>query len=148
MHARRRGKAGSTKPIAKTPPAWITYKAEEVESLVVKLAKQGSNSSMIGLILRDGYGIPDVKKITKKTITQIIAEKGLAPDLPEDFMNLIKRIVQIKKHLKLHKKDNVSKRGLHLAESKLLRLLKYYKRNGKIPEDWKYNPKNVELLVE
>lgn len=138
MHARKKGKSGSKKPLAKTAPSWVSYKPKEVEMLVVKLAKQGLSSSKIGLILRDSYGIPDVEKITKKKITKIMQEKGITPELPEDLNNLIKRAVQIKKHLEKHRKDKVSKRGLQLIESKIRRLEKYYKRTKRIPHNWKY----------
>jgi len=138
MHARKRGKSGSKKPLATTPPSWVNYKSEEVEKLVEKLAKQGLSASKIGLVLRDSYGIPDVEKITKKKITKILKEKGLAPKIPEDLQNLIARAMQVKKHLEVHRKDKVSKRGLQLIESKIRRLEKYYKRTKKLPLDWKY----------
>ena len=137
MHARRRGKSGSKKPLSEPTPKWVLYKADEVESLVVKLAKQGTSSSMIGLILRDSYGVPDVEKITNKKICKIIEEKKLTPPLPEDINNLIKKAIQLKKHLIIHKKDMHSKRGLQLTTSKINRLMKYYKRTGKLPQEWK-----------
>ena len=138
MHARRKGKSGSKKPLASTPPSWVSYKPKEVEMLIVKLAKQGLDSSKIGLMLRDSYGIPDVERLTKKKITRILKEKELTPELPEDMQNLTKRAMQIKKHLELHKKDRVSKRGLQLIEAKIRRLEKYYKKTKKIPANWKY----------
>lgn len=138
MYARRKGKAGSKKPIATTPPSWVSYKPKEVEMLVIKLAKQGLDSSKIGLILRDSYGIPNVEKLTKKKINQILKEKDLAPELPEDIQNLIKKSMQIRKHLEINKKDRVSKRGLQLTEAKIRRLEKYYKKKKKLPAKWKY----------
>jgi len=139
IHARRRGKAGSKKPLSEPTPKWVQYKSDEVESLVLKLAKQGMSTSMIGLTLRDSYGVPDVEKITKKKIGKILEEKGIAPQIPEDINNLIKKAIQLKKHLIIHKKDMHSKRGLQLITSKLNRLVKYYKSAGKLPEEWKLN---------
>lgn len=139
IHARRRGKAGSKKPLSEPTPKWVQYKSEEVESLVMKLAKQGLSSSQIGLILRDSYGIPDVEKITNKKICKILEEKNLMPQFPEDFNNLIKRAIHLKKHLLLHKKDMHSKRGLQLITSKINRLMKYYKGTGKLPVEYKLN---------
>lgn len=147
MHSRKRGKHGSKKPLATTPPSWVGYKAKEVEMLVQKLAKQGLPTSKIGLVLRDSYGIPDVEKITKKKITRLLKEKGLAPEVPEDIQNLIKRAVKIKKHLESHRKDKVSKRGLQLTESKIRRLIKYYKRTGELPAEWKYELETARRLV-
>lgn len=139
IHARRRGKAGSKKPLSEPTPKWVQYKSDEVESLVLKLAKQGMSTSQIGLTLRDSYGVPDVEKITKKKIGKILEEKGAAPQIPEDINNLIKKAIQLKKHLIIHKKDMHSKRGLQLITSKINRLMKYYKSTGKLPEDWKLN---------
>ena len=72
IHARRRGKAGSVKPLLAPTPSWVSYNGSEVEALVVKLSKQGLSTSKIGLVLRDSYGVPDVEKITKKKITKIL----------------------------------------------------------------------------
>ena len=139
MHARRRGKAGSKKPLSEPTPMWVQYKSDEIESLIVKLAKQGIPSSQIGLTLRDSYGVPDVEKITKKKLGKILEEKGLAPQIPEDVNNLIKKAIQLKKHLAIHKNDVHSGRGLQLITSKINRLVKYYKGTGKLPESYKVN---------
>ncbi|MCJ7760663.1 30S ribosomal protein S15, partial [Candidatus Bathyarchaeota archaeon] len=63
LYASKRGRSGSTRPISKKSPSWCKYREEEVEALVVKLAKQGNSPSMIGLILRDNYGIPLARSI-------------------------------------------------------------------------------------
>ena len=147
MHARKRGKSGSKKPLSTTPPRWMKLKKDEIEAIIIKLAKKGYQTSQIGLILRDSYGVPDVKIITKKSISQILKEKNLYPEVPEDIQNLIKRAVAVKKHLSKNKKDMVSKRGLQLIESKIRRLEKYYKRKGMLPENWKYDPEKARLLV-
>ncbi|HDM05741.1 MAG TPA: 30S ribosomal protein S15 [Candidatus Aenigmarchaeota archaeon] len=148
MHARKRGKSGSKKPPTKTPPKWLKYKKEEVEKLVIKFAKEGYSSAMIGLILRDQFGIPSVKTITGKSITQIMKENNLYPSYPEDLLNLLKKAVNLRNHLAKHKKDYTSKRGLELLESKIRRLGKYYVRKGVLPPDWKYDPEKAKLIVE
>ncbi len=147
MHTRRKGKSGSKKPPSKVPPSWVTAKPEEVEQLVVDLAKKGYSTAMIGLILRDSYGIPDVRAITGKKILQILKEHGLAPKIPEDLLNLIKKAVRIRKHLEKNKKDMHNKVALLRVESKIRRLVKYYKREGVLPPDWKYTPEMAEVLV-
>jgi len=63
------------------------------------------------------------------------------------LQNLIKRAVQIKKHLDSNKKDMVSKRGLQLTEAKIRRLAKYYKKTSKIDQTWKYDLERARLLV-
>jgi len=137
IHARRRGKAGSKKPLLAPVPTWVQYKTEEIEALVAKLGKQGLSSSQIGAMLRDSYGIPDIEKITSKKVSKILAEKELAPRLPEDIQNLVKRAITIKKHMEANKNDMHSKRGLQLVQSKINRLAKYYKREGRLPANWK-----------
>ncbi len=148
MHSRRKGKAGSTKPAKKNAPIWLRYKPKEIELLIVKLSKEGKSPSHIGLILRDTYGIPDVTLILKKSITDILAEKKLLPEIPEDLRALIRKVVDIRKHLESNHKDETAKRGLILSESKIKRLVKYYKRTRKLSSDWKYDPEKAALFTE
>ena len=148
IHARKRGKAGSKRPLGKTSPRWVRYKKNEIERLVVKFAKEEKSSSEIGMILRDQFGIPLVKRATGKTITQIMKENKLYPKFPEDLFNLFKQAVNLRDHLTKNKKDHTSKRGLELLESKIRRLGKYYVRKGILPEDWKYDPDKVKLLIQ
>jgi small subunit ribosomal protein S15 len=138
MYSRKRGKSGSTRPISKRPPQWCKYAAEEVEDLVMKLARQGLPPSRIGVILRDQYGIPLVKPILGKSVNDVLSAAGLAPNIPEDLENLIKKAENLKKHLSRNKSDYINKRALSLLESKIHNLSKYYKRRGVLPEEWKY----------
>jgi len=138
LHTHSRGKSRSKRPAKKTKPAWVKLSAEEVEELVIKLAKEGYPPSMIGMILRDRYGVPLVKTVTGKKITQILREAGLEPEIPEDLVNLLDRAWRDKNHISEHKKDTANKRALQLIEAKIHRLVKYYKRIGRLPEDWDY----------
>jgi len=147
MHSRKKGKSGSTRPTQKKIPSWCRYKSKEVEMLVIKLAKDGNTSSKIGIILRDSYGVPDVVAVANKSITQIMAEKKLKPEIPEDLMALIRKSVHILKHREKNKQDQTSLLGLQLTESKIRRLIKYYKRTGGIAVDWKYDPESIKLYV-
>ncbi|MCW1301053.1 MAG: 30S ribosomal protein S15 [Candidatus Nanoarchaeia archaeon] len=128
--------------------SWIKYKPNEVEKLVINLFKEGLPPSKIGLVLRDVYGIPSVKAITNKSISKILEEHNLKTELPEDLISLIRRAVRVREHLKVHRKDKHSARGLLLIESKIKRLIKYYKRVGKLPQDWEYDPDRAKLLVK
>ena len=148
MHSRRKGKSGSTKPSKPILHSWIRYKPKEVELLIVKLGKEGMTTTQIGLHLRDTYGITNVKLLTKKSISQILEKKSLTPKLPENLTALLKRVISLQKHLENNHKDEVAKKGLLLTESKVRRLVKYYKRTNKLPESWNYDPKQVNLLVE
>lgn len=60
---KQKGSSHSTRPVSKRPPIWCKYKPEEVEALVIKLAKDGNSPSKIGTILRDQHGIPLAKSI-------------------------------------------------------------------------------------
>ncbi len=47
--------------------------------------------SSIGTILRDQYAIPLVKPITGKSISDTLKSANLAPAMPEDLANLMKK---------------------------------------------------------
>ncbi len=148
MHSRKRGRSGSTKPVIKDKPLWVKYSKKEVEQIIIKLAKEGLTSAKIGLKLRDVYGIPDAKIITGKKISKILEENNLMPEIPFDLLDLMRKSVKIRKHLESNNKDLKNKRSLQLTEAKILRLSKYYKKKGKLPKNWKYNPEKAKLLVE
>ncbi len=148
MHSRKKGQSGSKKPLKKEKPTWIRYKPMEIELLIVKLAKEGKTSSEIGIILRDIYGVPDVKLIIGKHISKILDEKKLLKELPEDLIALMKRAIFIKKHLERNHHDMTAKRGLQLTDSKIKRLIKYYKKSGKIHVEWKFDPAKLKMYTE
>lgn len=148
MHSRARGKSGSTKPIKKANPSWVQYKAKEIEMLIAKLAKEGQSASEIGIHLRDSYGIPDVKTITKKTITKILEEKKQTKEIPEDLLALIKKAILLRKHMEENHKDFSGKRGVQLTESKVRRLAKYYKASKKLPANWRYDPEKMKMYAQ
>ena len=129
-------------------PEWIEYSNEEIEELIMKLRKEGNSTSMIGIIMRDQYGIPDVKLITGKKITKILEDHGQELKYPEDLMNLIRRAVNIRDHLAENPKDLHTRRGLRIIESKIRRLVRYYVREGVLPEGWRYDPRSAALLVK
>ncbi|MEM1565951.1 MAG: 30S ribosomal protein S15 [Candidatus Bathyarchaeia archaeon] len=145
MPKQEKGKSHSTRPVSKRPPSWCKYQPEEVEALVIKLAREGHPPSRIGTILRDQYAIPLVKPLTGKTITQILKEAGLAPSIPEDLENLLKKAARLSAHLEKHRKDVHNKRALQLVEAKIHRLVEYYKQEGVLPSDWKYEPKAASI---
>lgn len=126
----------------------IKYSKQDVEKLVVELAKKGYKPSMIGLILRDSYGIPNVKEITGSSITKILEKNNFKLEIPEDLLNLMKRAVKLRDHLTIHRKDKHSMRGLISIESKIKRLEKYYKRIGKLPKTWKYDIETAKIIVQ
>jgi len=148
MHSRKKGKHGSKKPAKKTSPSWIRYNAKEVELLIAKLAKEGKTSSQVGLLLRDTYGIPSVSALCSKSISAILKEKKVMQEVPEDLTALFKKYAAIMKHLNTNKHDETAARGLLLTESKVNRLVKYYKRTGRIPENWKFDKERMGFFAE
>lgn len=141
-----KGKSHSTRPITSDVTAKLKISEDEVVSLIVDHAKKGYPPSMIGTLLRDQHGIALTKEIIGKKITKVLAEKELAPQIPEDLANLIRRAVKVRRHLEEHPKDYFSLRGLQLIESKIHRLSKYYKRRGVLPPDWKYEPEKISVI--
>ncbi len=129
-------------------PSWVTMSASEIEEVIVKMAKNGQISAMIGLVLRDQYGVPDVKLATGKTVTEIMKEKGVASALPEDISNLMRRAISLNVHLRKNPGDVSNRRGLNLIEAKIRRLEHYYKDNGVLPENWKYSLSTAELMLK
>jgi len=148
MHSRDKGKSGSKKPAERKPIDWVTYSKKELELMVIKVAKEEPKPSMIGLILRDSYGIPSIKDTLGKSIVQVLREHNMESELPEDLLNLIKKAVALNKHLENNNPDKTAKRGLRLTQSKIGRLVKYYKRSGRLPTSWKYDESKFKLMVE
>ena len=142
-----KGSSHSIRPIESGAPKWVKSSAEEVESIILDVAKKGVTPSQIGVLLRDQYGVPLTKQVTSKKLVAILSEKGVAPKIPEDILNIIKHTRAIRAHMEEHPKDMSSKRGLQLLESKINRLAKYYKANGKLPRGWKYSPEKASILV-
>jgi small subunit ribosomal protein S15 len=148
MYSGKKGKAGSKRPLKKSTPSWVRYKDKEVEMLIVKLAKEGKTASEIGLMLRDSFGVPYVKGVAGKRITKILGEHQLTPKIPSDVTALMKKSIALRKHIESNHKDEAAKRGLTLTDSKIKRLVKYYKRTGKIDPTWKYQPDKIRLQLE
>jgi small subunit ribosomal protein S15 len=141
-----KGTSHSVRPVSKRPPAWCKYEPEEVEALVIKLAREGNTPSRIGTILRDQHGIPLTKPITGKSITKILAEADMAASIPEDLEMLLKKASQLSTHLEKNKMDLVNKRSLQVIEAKVHKLSRYYKQRGILPSDWKYEPKAASVI--
>lgn len=145
MHSRKHGKHGSHKP-GKRRQAWLMYEPAEIEKLIAKFAKEGKTNSQIGLILRDQYGVPDVRSLGMRVSK--VAEREVKKEVPDDMYNLIKKAVNLHKHLNQNKHDAKAIHGVELLESKIRRLGKYYTRTGRLPRDWTYSIDKAKLLVK
>lgn len=148
IYSRKRGKHGSKRPPVSKKHSWTPLKKKEIETLVVELAKQRHSSAKIGILLRDKYGVPDVKIATGKTISRIMEENKIYPELPEDMISLLRKAVKLREHLETNKADKHSKKGLENLESKIRRLGKYYVRKGELPKGWKYSYEDAKLIVQ
>lgn len=148
IYSGKKGRSKSHRPPYKVVPKWVENGKEDVEKLVIDLAKQKYTSAMIGTVLRDSHGIPDVTPITGRHISRIMRENNLYPQFPEDLMFLLRKAVQLRKHMLSNKKDKHSQRGLENLESKIRRLSKYYVNTGKMPKEWRYDPEKARLIVE
>lgn len=56
---------------------WLKLSPDEVKEQIFKLAKKGLNPSQIGVVLRDSYGVAQVKNVTSNKILRILKSKGM-----------------------------------------------------------------------
>jgi len=145
LHSHRHGKSHSIRPVTPSVPTWVKQNPGEIEDLVVKYAKEGLRPSEIGIKLRDQHSIPLTRQIVKKTVTEILEQKGVKTDMPEDLNNLVTKALGLQKHLKEHGSDRRNVRSLELLEAKVHRLSSYYKKIGRIPKTWKYKAVIAQL---
>ncbi|KDE58482.1 30S ribosomal protein S15 [Halostagnicola sp. A56] len=151
MHTRRRGSSGSDKPAADEPPEWSDVDSEQIEQRVVELAEQGHDPSQIGIKLRDegvtGTPIPDVKLATGKKLTEILEENDAKSELPEDLRSLMQRAIRLREHVQENPQDYQNKRALQNTESKVRRLVDYY-RGKEIEPEFTYSYDVAKTLLE
>lgn len=121
--------------------------SSEVEDLVVKLAKDGTPPSRIGIILRDQHAVPSVKEATGKSVKQILDAHDVKLELPEDLINKIRKAVALYSHLDRNPRDFGTKRALEVVEAEINKLAKYYRQNGVLPSNWRYDRERAALLV-
>lgn len=120
---------------------------EELEKHVLRLYGNGVPPTMIGLTLRDQYGVPSVKPILGTKLTRYLKENAEVPEIPEDLANLMRKAIGMRKHLASNKKDIHNRRWLQLTENKIRRLAKYYRGTGRLPQNWQYKPETAEMLI-
>ena len=147
MYGGGKGISKSSMPYKKAPPRWLTIDSAEVTKNIESLAKKGFKPSQIGVILRDNYAIPQSRLITGAKILRILKKKGIAPEIPEDLYYLMKRAVTMRKHIEKNKRDKDSKYRLILVESKIHRIIRYYKLTKQLPANWKYDYQTALALV-
>ena len=147
MHGPGKGSSSSALPFRRTPPSWLKHTSRDIVKSIIEMAKKGLPPSMIGTQLRDSMGIAQVKNVTGRKILRLLKHNGQAPELPEDVYCLIKRAVNMRKHLDKNRRDVDTKFRLILVESRIHRLARYYKRVKQLPPTWKYEAANGPALI-
>lgn len=148
LHSRKKGKSSSRRPKSAVSAKHVEMPREQIEDLILKMVKEGVPEAKIGLILRDSHTVPSVKSVLGIGLSEFLKKKHCLPEYPDDLLNLVKKAVRIRNHLKLSKKDVHNKVKLLHVESKIHRLVKYYTGVGRLPVDWRYNSENAALLVK
>jgi len=85
--------------------------------------------------------------VTSSKVLRILKGHGLAPEIPEDLYFLIKKAVNVRKHLEKNRKDKDSKFRLILIESRIHRLARYYRTTKKVAPNFKYESTTASTLV-
>jgi len=148
MHSPKKGKSGSTRPHLEENPDWVRVDEDEIRDLIVNLAKKGETASQIGITLRDQYGVPNVELAIGESITEVMEANDLRSEIPEDLLALMEKAVNLKDHLEEHPKDKSNRKSLRLVESKIRRLVDYYKEQSELEEEWRYSMDKAEILTQ
>merc|ERR1740133_611503 len=148
MHSKGKGISRRCLPYRKAPPSWVQISANDLIDQIVKLAKKGSSPSQIGTVLRDSYGVPQFNLVTVSKILRILKVAGVAPNIPEDLYHLIKKAVNVRKHIEKFRADTYGKFRLILIESRIHRLARYYRKVKSLPPTWRYQSKKASSLMK
>ncbi len=107
-------------------PVWLKLTEEELKKIIAELA-QKHPPAMIGLVLRDQYGVPTTKVYGKKLAEYL---KELKIEYKKDLENVEKKTEKIKEHMKKHITDKKAKHKLQKSQSRVNSMKKYLaKRN-------------------
>jgi small subunit ribosomal protein S15 len=148
LHSKKKGKSGTKRPKSNESPDWVGMSKDEVAEIVKKHASEGVTAAKIGIILRDQHAVPNARAILGMSISAFLANEKMAPEYPEDLLNLIKKAVRMSGHIKTSKNDVRNNVKLGHVESKIQRLVKYYTSKGRLPAGWKYERDKAALLVK
>merc|ERR1712134_36488 len=147
MYSKGKGIARRCLPYRKAAPSWVQISSNDLVEQIIKLAKKGATPSQIGVTLRDSHGIPQVKGVTGSKILRILKKAGMGPELPEDLHHLIKKAVNIRKHLEKFRADRDAKFRLICVESRIHRLARYYRNVKVLRPNWRYVSKRADTLI-
>jgi len=112
---------------------------EQINDIIKELWNKGYTPSQIGKELKEKYNIKVKEILNKKLVKYATKDLNLKQEIPEDLLYLFKKINGMLKHLELHKKDIVTKKKLEELENRVKSLIKYYKKNKKLPQTFEYS---------
>jgi small subunit ribosomal protein S13e len=142
-----KGISSAVTPFKRRSARWVAHTPKSISDLIVTMAKKGMSPSQIGVAIRDREAVPSIKLLTGQKIVRLLKKNGSAPEIPEDIYCLIKKAVNIRRHLEKCRKDKDAKYRIILIESRIHRLARYYRRTLRLPNKWKYNAKTASALV-
>lgn len=149
MHSRKKGKSGTKRPKSMmASPDWVSMEPEEAKQLILKMAKEGVPQAKIALFLRDQHAVPNVRALIGMPLGKFLKSEGAQPEYPDDLISLIRKAVRMREHIKRSKRDVHNKVKLQHVESKIVRLVNYYRREGVLPAGWAYDAEKAALLVK
>jgi len=89
-----------------------------------------------------------VRLATGKRLEESLKAQKLTPDVPDDLMSLLRKAVNLDRHIQKNDKDLHNQHALHNIEAKIRRLVNYYQREGRMPSTWRYSLSSAKLIVE
>lgn len=108
MQCKGKGKgiSSTVTPFKRRSPKWVSHTPKTIVDLIVTMAKKGMSPSQIGVSIRDKEAVPSIKLLTGQKIVRLLKKNGncyviagCAPEIPEDIYCLIKKAVNIRRHL-------------------------------------------------
>ena len=118
---------------------------EQLKQVILDLWKKGYTKSDIGRILKEQYGIYDVRTVFGKKLTKVLEELGVKEEIPEDLLFLFRKAFRIMKHLENNRHDAFAKKALERVESQIKILICYYIRKKKLPPTFRYSRELVRI---
>lgn len=151
MHSKRKGKSKSRKPmldIETMGKGTESLSKDDIEKIIADYAKQGTRPSVIGERLKLDHNVKYIKQATGKRLMALLKGQGMDQPVPPDMLDLMRKAVHMRSHLEKNKQDKHNMLRLSRTESKIFRLSRYYVREGRLPQGWKYDPRKAELIVK
>ena len=94
-----KGISSAVTPFKRRTSRWVAHTPRSITDLIVTMAKKGLSPSQIGVTIRDKEAVPSIKLLTGQKIVRLLKKNGCAPEIPEDIYCLIKKAVNIRRHL-------------------------------------------------